>query len=271
MTALATDSLTKRVRAGGDIRNLTGGTLSAAATAVIYSGALIAKGGTGNAFVTKATATGGQVIGYNAGDKIDNSAGADGAIELKDGQCECGRARLVNSAASITNAHIGSLCYVVDDQTVAATGSVPAGVVMEVGSDGFVYVWVDAGATAFAQAFGVQTNNQVAPFPVQVFTFAVPDAATGDIDIVVARKVEVIDATAQKQNGAGAGNTMQLKNGATAITDAMACAVDNTITRAGTIDDAQSTINAGGTLRLTATRAAGTRNALVTVFALPRA
>lgn len=271
MTALAADSLTKRVRAGGDIRNLTGGTLSAAATAVIYSGSLVAKGGTGSAFVTKATATGGQVIGYNAGDKIDNSAGADGAIELKEGQCECGRVRLVNGSSSLTNAHIGQLCYVVDDQTVALTGSVPAGVLMEVGSDGFVYVWVDAGVTALAIALGVQTNNQTTPFPLMTFTFNVPDAATGDIDIVVGRKVEVIDVLCQKQNGAGAGNTMQVKNGATAISDAIACVTDNALTRAGTIDDAQSTISAGGTLRLTATRAAGTRNALVTVYALPRA
>ena len=100
---------------------------------------------------------------------------------------------------------------------------------------------------------------------------AIPDAVTGDIDTVLPDKFEVVDVTCIKQGGAGAGNTMQVKNGANAISDAIACAVDKTITRAGTIDTAQSVIAAGGTLRLTATKAAGTRNALVTVIGILRA
>lgn len=115
------------------------------------------------------------------------------------------------------------------------------------------------------------TNNQTTSGSEVIYTFAVPDAATGDIDIVVTEKIEVVDVLCQKQAGAGAANTMQIKNAATAISDAIACAVDNALTRAGTIDDAQSTIAAGGTLRLTATRAAGTRTALVIVKAIKRA
>jgi hypothetical protein len=117
------------------------------------------------------------------------------------------------------------------------------------------------------------TDNQTSPGALVVHTFLVPDAATSDIDIVVTDKIEVIDVQCIKRNGAGAGNTMQIKNGATAISDAIACAVDDTSTRAGTIVDGAGTnvIAAGGTLRLTATRAAGTRNALVTVYALKRA
>lgn len=114
------------------------------------------------------------------------------------------------------------------------------------------------------------SDNSVVPGIPVALTFQVPDAATGDIDIIVNEKIEVIDVLCQKKGGAGAGNTMQIKNGATAISDAIACAVDKTNTRAGTIDTAQSVIAAGGTLRLTATRAAGTRNALVTVFAIIR-
>lgn len=122
----------------------------------------------------------------------------------------------------------------------------------------------------YASRLVIGDNAAVAGFPIAV-TFQVPDAATSDIDIVVGDKFEVIDVIVQKKNGAGAGNTMQVKNGATAISDAIACAVDKTITRAGTIDTAQSVIAAGGTLRLTATRAAGTRNALVTVIGILRA
>jgi hypothetical protein len=112
-------------------------------------------------------------------------------------------------------------------------------------------------------------NGTLAGMPV-IYTFAVPDAATSDIDIVVNDKIEVLDVICRKDSGAGAGNTMQIKNGATAISDAIACAVDKTITRAGTIDVASNTIAAGGTLRLTATKAAGTRTATVTVIAVLR-
>jgi hypothetical protein len=110
----------------------------------------------------------------------------------------------------------------------------------------------------------------VTPGILGTFTFAVTDAATSDIDIVVTEKFEVLDVICRKDSGAGAGNTMQIKNGATAISDAIACAVDKTVTRAGTIDVAQNVIAAGGTLRLTATKAAGTRTALVTVIGISR-
>ena len=116
------------------------------------------------------------------------------------------------------------------------------------------------------------TSNQAAPGIPVALVFAVPDAVTGDIDIVVTEKIEVIDVICRKDAGAGAGNTMQVKNGATAISNAIACDTDKTITRAGTIDVTASAnvIAAGGTLRLTATKAAGTRTATVTVLALIR-
>lgn len=122
------------------------------------------------------------------------------------------------------------------------------------------------------QAANVADNNAV-PGSLVVHTFLVPDAATGDIDIIVSDKIEVLNVECIKRNGAGAGNTMQIKNGATAITNAIACDTDDVITRAGTIIDGAGTnvILAGGTLRLTATRAAGTRDARVTVYAIKRA
>lgn len=100
------------------------------------------------------------------------------------------------------------------------------------------------------------------------YLFRVADAATGDIDIVVEDKFEVTNVECTKRGGAGAGNTMLVKNGANAISDAIACATDNAVTRAATIDDANSTIAAGGTLRLTATRAAGTRTCTVIVYGI---
>lgn len=105
-----------------------------------------------------------------------------------------------------------------------------------------------------------------------VVTITVADAATSDIDFTMPEKFEVTDVTCIKRNGAGAGNTMQIKNAATAISDAIACATDDAVTRAGSIVDGAGTnvIAAGGTLRLTATRAAGTRNCQVFVYGVIR-
>lgn len=101
----------------------------------------------------------------------------------------------------------------------------------------------------------------------------VPDAATGDIDIVMATKFEVVAVECIKRNGAGAGNTVTLKNSATAITNAIACDTDDTVTRAATIIDGAGTnvFAIGETLRLSCTRAAGTRNSLVRVLGYIRA
>lgn len=110
-------------------------------------------------------------------------------------------------------------------------------------------------------------SDQTVPALLVVLPFTIVDAATGNIDVTMTEKFEVIDAWCTKRNGAGAANTMQVLNGATAISNAMACAVDNTVTHATTIDDAAAinVIAAGGTLRITATRAAGTRDAQVFV------
>lgn len=98
---------------------------------------------------------------------------------------------------------------------------------------------------------------------------ATSGSATADFDVVLEDKFEVIDVICRK-DGAGAGNTITVKNGATAITDAIVFATDKAKTLAGTIDTAQNVIAAGGTLRVTATRAAGTVVGLVTVVGIIR-
>lgn len=94
-------------------------------------------------------------------------------------------------------------------------------------------------------------------------------SATADFDTVLTDKFEVVDVTCRK-DGAGAGNTVTIKNGATAISDAIVAATDKAVTRAGTIDTASNVIAAGGTLRVTMTRAAGTVVALVTIWGFVR-
>lgn len=117
----------------------------------------------------------------------------------------------------------------------------------------------------------IATDSSTEPQLLTCIPVSVPDAATGDVDIVLTTKFEVVDVVCQKRAGAGLGNTVTVKNGALAISDAIACATDNAITRAGTIDDANSTIAQGGTLRLSCARAAGTRDSLVLVYGFVRA
>jgi hypothetical protein len=78
--------------------------------------------------------------------------------------------------------------------------------------------------------------------------------AAGDTDVTLTHKERVIDVWAVHTAAGEASDTIQVKNGANAITDAMDWSgVDTVVVRAGQIDDAQHEIAAGGTLRVTTT------------------
>lgn len=268
MTALATDRTT-RSRVGGYIRTLLG---KIAAATTIYRGSLTATNAAGND--TPAANTGTLRVTGVAEIQLVNA----GAAATVDGVTKStGVHYFANDGTNpVTQADIGKLCYVVDDQTVQRGGTgcngVVAGLVDAVDSGG-VWVYVDPTiGSASGGSLAVISDNQATPGIPIVFTFVVPTGtATLDQDIVVGRKVEVIRVEALKRNGAGAGNTVTVKKGTTAISDAIACAVDNALTVSATIDDAGgvNVLDAGDTLRLTTTYAAGTRNARVTVICLP--
>jgi hypothetical protein len=103
--------------------------------------------------------------------------------------------------------------------------------------------------------------------PLILFRVDVANAATGDIDVTVARKIRVVDAHLVKTGGAGgASDTIQVKNGANAISDAIDINVaDQKIKRADTIDDANWEVAAAGTLRVTRTKASAA-NVACTVY-----
>ena len=111
---------------------------------------------------------------------------------------------------------------------------------------------------------GTTTPGLVVEIPV-----ATSGSITADFDVTLAEKFEVIDVICRK-DGAGAGNTITVKNGSTAISDAIVFATDKAVTRAGTIDTAQNVIAAGGTLRVSASRSAGTVVGLVSVIGIIR-
>jgi hypothetical protein len=116
-------------------------------------------------------------------------------------------------------------------------------------------------------------NAVIGGVPV-VTVVAVPDAATGDVDVVLTHKTEVLDIVVIKTGAAGGvGDTITVKNGATAITDAIDINIADKVRKeAATIDDAQTVISAGGTLKVTRTKAsAANAAARVVVIGVRRA
>lgn len=108
-------------------------------------------------------------------------------------------------------------------------------------------------------AANVADVNVIGGLPV-LHRIAVPAGVTGDVDVTLTHKTRVTEVWLVKKTAAGGGaGTIQVKNGANAITDAMSINVnDQTVVRAATIDDAQWEIAAAGTLRVTRTRTAST-------------
>jgi hypothetical protein len=115
----------------------------------------------------------------------------------------------------------------------------------------------------------VADANVIGGLPV-LFRIDCPDAA-GNVDVVSTHKIRVLDAWGLNTGVAAhaTADTWQVKNGANAISDAVAkTATVNAVKRIATIDPAQAEIAAGGTLRITTAKGAGALNAAVTVYVL---
>lgn len=77
-------------------------------------------------------------------------------------------------------------------------------------------------------------------------------ALSGDVDVTLTHKTRVVDVWAVATALGGVGDTVTVKNGANAISNALDLNVaDTTVVRAGTLDDAQWDVAAAGTLRVT--------------------
>lgn len=133
MSALSADRNT--ARAEGDIRQG-----AVAAATLVHAGALLMRNAAG--FIVKGQSATGLVGVGRAEERVDNSAGADGALSVT---YRPGVYRYANSGGgdAIAQGEIGKLCYAVDDQTVAKTSATgtrsPAGIVDHVDAIG---VWV---------------------------------------------------------------------------------------------------------------------------------
>lgn len=105
-----------------------------------------------------------------------------------------------------------------------------------------------------ASAANVAADNVIGGIPV-LHVVAVAGGAAANEDVTLTHKTRVVDVFAVHTGGNGeASDTIQVKNGTNAITDAMSWAGnDQTIVRAASINDAYHEIAAGGTLRVTTT------------------
>ena len=227
---------------------------------------------------------------------MDNSGGSPGDLNAR---VRSGTFLFANYGSDpVVASDRGLPCFIFDDATVAhsdggAARSV-AGVVVGLEYGG---VWVTVGSvngTALAaeiasrQALATDLANPAGTtlagvlVGTQVANVAdanvigglevthrvnVADGATADVDVVLTDKTLVTNIEVIKTTGAGGGSdTITVKNGATAITNAMDINVaDKTIVRPTTIDDAQQTITAGGTLRITRTKASAANVACLVI------
>ena len=121
---------------------------------------------------------------------------------------------------------------------------------IDVDSDGVITTVRDLRGETFLNYSGI--FNDLADATIGVPLVIREQAAGATVQIFNAncpRKILIIDAwlicSAAHANG-----TVKLTDGTNDITDAMICAVDKTIVRAGTIDDTYSTIAANGSLSL---------------------
>ena len=115
---------------------------------------------------------------------------------------------------------------------------------------------IAAGSLEGTVVANVANDAVIGGIPV-IFAIAIPGGAAAAKNIVSTHKIRVIDVWAVHTAGAGEANdTITVGNGANAITDAMSWAgADQAIVRAGTINDANHEIAAGGQLRVTTTDA----------------
>lgn len=131
MTALAADRNTPEA-IGADRQGLLG------ATQAIFAGALLMRNASGQ-LLKGATATGSYGVG-RAEERVTSTTAGVTTCRYKPGVY-----RFANSSAGdlIADADIGTVCYIVDDQTVAKTSGTntrsPAGIVDSVDAQG---VWV---------------------------------------------------------------------------------------------------------------------------------
>lgn len=257
MTALTKDRTT-RTKAGGAARH---GKRGVAAATVIYLGAAIGRNAAGYVVPASDTASV-ETIGVSEA-YVNNAAGAAGDLSVP--YVTGIEAEFDNEGGAIVLANLGRPCFIAFDNSVDATGGlhkVIAGIVQEF-TAAKVWVFIDEVVNATLTSargpvdFASVSPALTRPSDLVVIPIDIPNAATTTYVYKTDEKLEFIRMDLIK-DAAGAGNTVKMTDGADAdISNAVAYAVDKTLTSSGTLDKAKRTIAAGGTFKLVVTNAAG--------------
>jgi len=175
---------------------------------------------------------------------------------------------LANGALADGKIPIGSVANVAAAQTLTGDVTVTRLGVTSIGA-GKVAQAMDVAASRDATiAAVVADKNVIGGIPV-VFRIDLAAGALADTDVIMTHKVRVIDAYLVLRGAGVATTTLQVKNTASAITNAMAASgSDQALVRCATIDDANYEIAAAGTLRVTSATGASQPAATVYVTAL---
>ncbi|MBP9100482.1 MAG: hypothetical protein KBF68_03705 [Nitrosomonas sp.] len=148
------------------------------ADTLIYAGALVAVNSAG--YATKGQAATGMTYFGRAEEQMDNSGGSAGDKNIL---VRRGKAFKWNNSgtSAITQADLGKVCYIEDDQTVSKTDQAgtlsAAGTIVGVDSDG---VWVAEVSKACLTATAALNFASIAAAASEDLTITVAGAAVGD-------------------------------------------------------------------------------------------
>jgi hypothetical protein len=182
--------------------------------------------------------------------------------------------------SGLTQANCGDIVYVTDNFTFATSGTIAIGTISKVLAA--TLAEIDLNCYTNASAVNTVTDKTLLPVKVKEVTsgIGIPFIiekliTTGSANEYIWNAtcpfaLEILDVVVQPQ-GASTNGTMKLASGAGDITNAMTAAADKTIARAGTIDNAYSTLAAGDTLKVVcAGDSAAATVGLVTITAVRR-
>jgi hypothetical protein len=170
----------------------------------------------------------------------------------------------LGSVAALTSAHIfvGNGSNVGTDVAVSGDVTISNAGVVAIGAGKVTNAMVVPAALDGTVAKVVADVNVIGGIPV-LHRIACA-ALTGDVTVVLTHKTRVVDVWAVSTGAGGSGDTITVKNVATAITDVMDLNIaDKLIARALSIDDAQHEIAAGANLVISGASAV---NAIVYVL-----
>jgi hypothetical protein len=199
------------------------------------------------------TLTDGQILVGNGDDEATAVTPAGDVTIANDGTTTIGAKAVEDSMIALTEGHIivgdggaGSDVAVSGDVTIDKLGAVT------IGAGKVTQAMIAANTLTGTVVDALADDNVIGAIPV-IFRIDVPNSAT-DTDVLSTHKIRVLDFWFLNTGVAAhaTDDTIQLKNGSNAISDAIAkTATQYAVKRASTLDPARVEIAAGGTIRIT--------------------